>query len=243
MAKTKGLLVFLTSIAALTLAVGAGLFLFLPASPVADMPAGEPEVIRVNVEPEAGPDAGAEPPTAQSPAPEVPAAPPISNPLEIPRSSGLVNAPPPPVPVPPAPAPEAAPPSRSVNEDRPTWTQRPEPTIRVTQTATPRQVRETAPPAPSRAPTPEPITARGTTPAVGYWIQTGAFQSQTQAETAARRLGARGFHATITTARANGVLVFRVRLGPWSARQDAESFLKRLKDAGGYDGAFVVRGG
>lgn len=240
MAHHKGLIILITTVAAMTLAVGLGLFLFLPRSPEATNQALEPQVIRVSVVPEESSDT---PPSNEVNDQPPPAA--VTSPIEVPSDTGLLKAPPLPIPTAPNQAPQS-----TVNRDtspattteEPTWT-RPTASARTPAQA-PSQTRQDVRSSQTTAPPARPASTR---PPAGssntYWVQVGAFQSQTQAETAASRLSSRGWHATITTFRSGAALLYRVRLGPWQTKQDAETFLNRLKSSGRYENAYVVRGG
>lgn len=246
MANNKGLIILLVTMGTLALAVGVGVYLFLPRASEVTAQAEDPQVIRVSIVPEEG----TQPETSNQ---EVPAQPNVS-PIEVPRTTGLMPQPPssapasPPLPIPAAPGqveagPRTTAPTEEKTSDRPDWTHRNQsptspstPTIRVTnQAPQPASVR------PQSAPTSTTAT-RPSTSGAGFWVQIGAFQSQTQAETAANRLSARGWKAVITTYQSGTSTFYRVRLGPWTTNKEAQTFLERLKSVGGYENAFVVRG-
>ena len=95
----------------------------------------------------------------------------------------------------------------------------------------------TPPAAPvASAPTPAPTY----TPAVasGFAIQTGAFSSYSNASELAARLSVYG-STRISEGYSNGKTVYRVLLGGWNSKDQAQPMLQQIK-ARGYDG-FVTR--
>lgn len=115
----------------------------------------------------------------------------------------------------------------------------------------------TAPTAPATAPTkPSPAdilngkstvpVAPPTTPpasttdnaSTGYYLQVGAFKSQTDAEQLRAKLALSGFEAKVTQRDANGLTLYRVRLGPYGKLDEMNHVRQRLQD-GGYDTAVI----
>jgi len=85
-----------------------------------------------------------------------------------------------------------------------------------------------APPAPTPRPTPAVATAAtspGEPAGSGFVVQVAAVRQRAEAETMARRLGAKGYPAFVTTAGAN----FRVRVGKYDNRREAEAVAGRLE--------------
>jgi cell division septation protein DedD len=88
--------------------------------------------------------------------------------------------------------------------------------------------------APERAPAPAPATSSAPTAADttagepagnGFVVQVAAVRTRTDADAMARRLSAKGYPAFVTTSGAN----FRVRVGKYDDRHDAESVAGRLE--------------
>jgi len=96
------------------------------------------------------------------------------------------------------------------------------------QTAPPEELKpspEEAPEAPAAAP--EPVAAQ---PArQGYAVQLAALNSRTEADAMAKRLASKGYAAYVVTP-ANGTpAVFRVRVGTFNTRREAETIASKLE--------------
>jgi cell division protein FtsN len=103
---------------------------------------------------------------------------------------------------------------------------------------TPRvQPRETAPqPAAQQAPAkPATRTVRGTE----YWIQAGSYTSQTRAEQVKEKLQAKGIKSRIVSKDVQGQNYFRVRIGPYENREEAEKFLAWIKEMQDFEGSYI----
>ncbi len=93
-----------------------------------------------------------------------------------------------------------------------------------------------APPAPA-APAP-PAKAAATEPAASaidplqYFVQAGAFRGVEEAEQMRARLSLMGLQARVSEREQAGRVVYRVRLGPFDRREDAEKAGERLEAAG-----------
>ncbi|VVE86485.1 SPOR domain-containing protein [Pandoraea bronchicola] len=72
----------------------------------------------------------------------------------------------------------------------------------------------------------------------GYYLQVGAFKSQNDAEQLRAKLTLSGFEAKVTQRDANGLTLYRVRLGPYSKLDEMNHVRQRLQD-GGYDTAVI----
>lgn len=95
-------------------------------------------------------------------------------------------------------------------------------------TAEPQPARA-AEPQPARAPTAAPLAAepRGN----GFVVQVASFQQRSAADTVARRLASKGYPSFVTVATPAGgsAQVFRVRVGKYSDRREAEAVAGRLE--------------
>ncbi|MEZ2350580.1 SPOR domain-containing protein [Caballeronia sp. RCC_10] len=92
----------------------------------------------------------------------------------------------------------------------------------------------TTPPKAGSAP---PATAKTTPPApgdvnTGYFLQVGAYKTQSDAEQQRARLGFQGFESKVTQRDAGGVTYYRVRIGPFAKFEDMNTARQRLSDAG-----------
>lgn len=71
-----------------------------------------------------------------------------------------------------------------------------------------------------------------------YFVQAGAFRTQQDADAQRAKLAMLGWEARVSERETNGRTVFRVRVGPFAKRDDAES-LKGKLDGAGVDSALV----
>lgn len=71
-----------------------------------------------------------------------------------------------------------------------------------------------------------------------YFVQAGAFRGQKEAEAQRAKLAMLGWEARISEREQNGATVFRVRVGPFTKRDDAEQ-LKQKLDGAGVDSTLV----
>lgn len=94
--------------------------------------------------------------------------------------------------------------------------------------------RSTVPVAPPTTP-PASATDNANT---GYYLQVGAFKSQNDAEQLRAKLTLSGFDAKVTQRDANGLTLYRVRLGPYGKLDEMNRVRQRLQD-GGYDTAVI----
>lgn len=82
-----------------------------------------------------------------------------------------------------------------------------------------------------------PATATGADP-FNYFVQVGAFRTPEDAEQQRAKISLMGLEAKVTEREQSGRTVFRVRLGPFDKKDDAEKAKERL-DAGGVETALV----
>ncbi|HDR9055869.1 cell division protein [Burkholderia vietnamiensis] len=66
----------------------------------------------------------------------------------------------------------------------------------------------------------------------GYFLQVGAYKTESDAEQQRARLGFQGFESKVSKRDVSGVTYFRVRVGPFSKFEDMNSARQRLSDAG-----------
>ena len=71
-----------------------------------------------------------------------------------------------------------------------------------------------------------------------YFVQIGAFRTAEDAESQRARLSLGGVQAKVTEREQSGRVVFRVRVGPFGKKEEADQAKERL-DAAGYDTALV----
>lgn len=92
-----------------------------------------------------------------------------------------------------------------------------------------------------RTTSPGPVAAVEAPPVAdpfNYFVQAGAFRGADEAEAQRARLAMLGFNAKVSEREQAGRPVFRVRLGPYTQRTEAEGLQERLQ-AQGVDAALV----
>ncbi len=67
---------------------------------------------------------------------------------------------------------------------------------------------------------------------IGYWIQVGAFSSLNNANSIKGRLSARHIESVIQSGRHDGATIYRVRVGLYTSKEEAERILRQLKNIG-----------
>lgn len=113
--------------------------------------------------------------------------------------------------------------------------------------------RTTAAPAAARTPAaasprPEPVAVRAVpapalTPAASlqeFWVQVGSFASRKRADDLGQRLSDQGIVSRVTTRNSGAEVFFRVRVGPYASRAEAEKFLAWVKRVDGLDGSYIA---
>ena len=81
------------------------------------------------------------------------------------------------------------------------------------------------------APASSPAAATATADAYEYFVQVGAFRSQPEADAQRAKVAMLGWEARVSEREQNGRAVFRVRVGPFSKRSDAEQLKDKLDSA------------
>jgi cell division protein FtsN len=71
-----------------------------------------------------------------------------------------------------------------------------------------------------------------------YFVQTGAFRAQDDAEAQRAKLSLMGIEAKVTEREQSGRTIYRVRVGPFDKKDDADRNKDRL-EAGGIETALV----
>lgn len=85
--------------------------------------------------------------------------------------------------------------------------------------------------APAKTKTPVAVTE--------YWIQTGSFASKLNAEKARESLTKRALKAEIFTKEVSGATNYRVRVGPYTAKSEADYWLGTIKDVAEFKGSYI----
>ena len=78
-------------------------------------------------------------------------------------------------------------------------------------------------PQPAMHPIQRPAPAAASPAPAGQWlVQAGSYGSEANADKVVKTLSQRGFHASVTRTTKSGQTLFRVRVGPYKERADAE---------------------
>lgn len=72
-----------------------------------------------------------------------------------------------------------------------------------------------------------------------YWIQVGSYKNRNRAEMLNSKLSENGFEGRILTNIINGQTYYRVRIGPYTAKQEAEKFLDWVKSLEGMADSYI----
>jgi cell division protein FtsN len=90
-------------------------------------------------------------------------------------------------------------------------------------------------PVPKPAPQPTPREVSVTE----YWIQAGSYTSSSRAQEVARALEDQGLVSKITTRAISGKTYYRVRIGPYQSKPEAEKFLGWVKAVKGFESSYI----
>lgn len=72
-----------------------------------------------------------------------------------------------------------------------------------------------------------------------YWIQTGSYASKTRAEEVKFVLQEKGVVSKISSKLVDEKNYYRVRIGPYASKPEAEKFLEWIKAMQGFDGSYI----
>jgi DedD protein len=72
-----------------------------------------------------------------------------------------------------------------------------------------------------------------------FWIQTGSFSAKARAEGVQENLSTRGIQAIIENRDINGKTFFRVRIGPYTSKNEADYWLSLVKSIDGFEDSMV----
>ncbi|MDA3955218.1 SPOR domain-containing protein [Oceanispirochaeta sp.] len=92
-----------------------------------------------------------------------------------------------------------------------------------------------------------PVTPKVKTPVykevsqLVYWIQVGSYSSMTKAESVRVVLKEKGLTGTVQTKDVNGNTVYRVRIGAFNSKEEAEKFSTQVQALKGYEESFVIQ--
>ena len=72
-----------------------------------------------------------------------------------------------------------------------------------------------------------------------FWVQVGSFASRSRANALGQRLSDQGIVSRVTTRSTGADVFFRVRVGPYASRVEAEKFLAWVQRVDGLDGSYI----
>jgi len=104
-----------------------------------------------------------------------------------------------------------------------------------TPTARPASQHEPAARPEARTPAPQPREVSVTE----YWIQAGSYASSSRAQEVADVLGEQGLVSKITTRTLSGDTYYRVRIGPYMSKGEAEKFLEWIMAVKGFESSYI----
>jgi cell division protein FtsN len=88
-------------------------------------------------------------------------------------------------------------------------------------------------PAVKPAPQPREVTVSE------YWIQAGSYTSSSRAQEIASVLEEQGLVSKITTRALSGKTYYRVRIGPYMSKEEAQKFLEWVKAVKGFESSYI----
>ena len=89
---------------------------------------------------------------------------------------------------------------------------------------------------------PKPAAAKPAAPPKvydDYWVQTGAFSTVASAEHVKETLASKGITSIIENRDVEGSTLFRVRVGPYTSKNEADYWLSLIKTIGGFENSQV----
>jgi DedD protein len=92
-----------------------------------------------------------------------------------------------------------------------------------------------APAAKPATPAAKPAAPSGQKLIDNYWVQTGSFSVKARAETVKENLATKGISSLIENREVNGSNFFRVRVGPYTSRNEADYWLALIKAIDGFE--------
>lgn len=83
------------------------------------------------------------------------------------------------------------------------------------------------------------VPARAQRKTADYWIQTGSYKSQSRAEELVALLESKGLGSRVFSHAAKGDTFYRVRVGPYSNKGEADKFLALVKQVQGLESSYI----
>jgi DedD protein len=91
------------------------------------------------------------------------------------------------------------------------------------------------------SPAAAPRPAKAASAAAQYWIQAGSYKSRSNADQTKAMLDKKGLSSLITTKNENGADFYRVRVGPFASKAEADAWLDKVKSVEGFGGSYVSK--
>jgi DedD protein len=76
-------------------------------------------------------------------------------------------------------------------------------------------------------------------PDSAFWVQTGSFSVKAGADTAKENLSSRGLTPIVTNSEVQGKTFYRVRIGPYGSKGEADYWLGLVKAISGFEDSQV----
>ena len=73
-----------------------------------------------------------------------------------------------------------------------------------------------------------------------FWIQTGSFAAKARADAAKEKLSSKGIASLIETKEISGKTYFRVRVGPYSSKDEADYWLALVNTIDGFSDSYIT---
>jgi DedD protein len=101
--------------------------------------------------------------------------------------------------------------------------------------------RQAPPAAPPRAAAPKAAAVPEQKPRDNFWVQTGSFSTVARAEGVKDTLASKGITSLIENRDVEGKTFFRVRVGPYTSKNEADYWLALIKSIHGFEESLVFK--
>jgi len=105
----------------------------------------------------------------------------------------------------------------------------------------PEAVVKPAPVKPAPEPEPEPQPVYRDEKVQVYWIQVGSYGTMTKAESVSSFLKEKGLSTAVQTRAVDGVTRYRVRIGAFNTKEEADKFNGQVRTIRGFEESYVVQ--
>jgi cell division septation protein DedD len=90
-------------------------------------------------------------------------------------------------------------------------------------------------------PTPAAAASKRPRKGIDFWIQTGSYKNQGKAEELVTLLGGKGLNGRVFSYTSKADTFYRVRIGPYTNKGDAEKFLAIVKQVQGLEASYIAQ--